>query len=980
MSAQRRLTTSNDIELPPRPANVCARCWEGVFAAHFGLWSDPVEKRTGSTGSPQWAGGYEYSITEAEWTACRNSLCCWGKFIQKDVFELYERLRGFEQFKQLGNFGPPWHFRMGTPSGLKPEKATQSMLTIVVNDYPDIVLGVFAHMGIDDPAAACIEGRTRNPFVARPDMLNMARSLVKDCVQNHEHCRVSSDSIGSAALPTRLIDCCNPSYPRVVETKDWRSHVPYVALSYVWGNEGQLHRLTSENLSKYLVGIDPLLLPPTITDAIHVTHTVLRVRFLWIDKLPGIDYNINPWHSNLSHSIEYVRTGKRAWCLQEALMSRRRLLFTELDLQFRCRSATTRHVGGPENPHPESWDVTPPQVVFERSALPVLPDSDHWNSIHRAWQKLVVDYMRRSLSYTSDRLVACAGLAEVFGLALRSDYLAGLWKDSLVYDLLWYTSLGEGNGQHGDDRAPSWSWAASAGVGPITYEHLHFQTALGTEPYVQLAEVGECAVTLENLELRFGPVTSGFITLRAHLLGPFKKRTDFGAAGYPTAVCLDPMADHRDGEHQLFVPWMDRAYKPEEELFNVWLVPLIYHRSHLGDSERDMVYRRVGYYSRAEDTAGKESDDFVDWLQGFPRTDIRLALSALSISSSIGRAPLPSRLADCFGVQGTYVALSYVWGEDQSHRTTEGNLHTYIDGIHPEQLPQTTGDAIFVIHVLGYRFLWVDSLCIVQDSLDDKHQELRTMRNVYRRAVLTTNATTGSASKVSDGFLQVRQPFHRAEALPFISPCSIQGRNGSSLRVGTIYLARIRICARARDSVVTAHNPCGCQWETRLDTGQTGCRAWCLQESLMSCRSLVFTANTIHLRCQTATQTVGGTYHATALDPTRLPDLLLSPDPRRARVSYSSQDLTQVHQAWRMIVQDYTRRALSEPSDKLIACAGLAEEFARVLRSEYLAGLWSDSLFEDLLWVRSSLSPSPVVSCAVVDLGFSGRRDGMVQR
>lgn len=148
MSAQRRLTTSNDIELPPRPANVCARCWEGVFAAHFGLWSDPVEKRTGSTGSPQWAGGYEYSITEAEWTACRNSLCCWGKFIQKDVFELYERLRGFEQFKQLGNFGPPWHFRMGTPSGLKPEKATQSMLTIVVNDYPDIVLGVFAHMGI----------------------------------------------------------------------------------------------------------------------------------------------------------------------------------------------------------------------------------------------------------------------------------------------------------------------------------------------------------------------------------------------------------------------------------------------------------------------------------------------------------------------------------------------------------------------------------------------------------------------------------------------------------------------------------------------------------------------------------------------------------------------------------------------------------------------------------------------------------------
>ncbi|KAH9889097.1 heterokaryon incompatibility protein-domain-containing protein [Cubamyces lactineus] len=320
----------------------------------------------------------------------------------------------------------------------------------------------------------------------------------------------------------------------------------------------------------------------------------------------------------------------------------------------------------------------------------------------------------------------------------------------------------------------------------------------------------------------------------------------------------------------------------------------------------------------------------------------------------LGHATLPRRLVDCSdltrprlietetGAQGTYVALSYVWGESQPHQTTTANMRTYMDGMDPVQLPQTIRDAIFVTRILGYRFLWVDSLCIVQDSVEDKHRELRAMRNVYREAVLTIDAA--SAAKVSDGFLQARQPLLSAEALPFISPCSIQGQKDSSIRIGTIYLARARICVRARDSVVTTNNPCGCQWETRPDPGQTGRRAWCLQEGIMSCRSLVFTTNAVQLRCQTATQTVGGTYHATVLDPTRLPDLLLSPHLRRAREDYSASELTQVHEAWRSIVQDYTRRALSEPSDKLVACAGLAEEFARVLRSEYLAGLWRDSL------------------------------------
>ncbi|KAH9889096.1 heterokaryon incompatibility protein-domain-containing protein [Cubamyces lactineus] len=744
MSSERRpFNTSSDIELPPGPVNVCTRCWKGVVAAHFGLWSDPVEKALDNIDGPRWTGGYEYSITEAEWNACRNSLCRWGKFIQREVFDLYARLRGFEQYQQFEDFGPPWHYRIGTPSPLTSGKA--SSIIIVVNDYPEITLGVFAHL--DDPAAAWIEGRTRNPFIGRPDVLATARSFVDNCVQNHERCRVSSSISESASLPTRLIDCSDLQYPRIVVTDGWDKHVPYVALSYVWGGE-QPHRTTEANLPSYMNGIDLSLLPQTILDAIHVTRTALGVQYLWIDSLCiiqdsredkqrelakmrdvylhafltldaanaqsvsqgilhdgeplgsstaipfvcpprfgqhellvgsiyissplGYDHNINPWSSDALRSSQYIFTGKRAWCLQEALLSGRRLLFTTLDLQFRCRSST-EHVGGPRGrPFIGYQDVTPPEPILIHPVSTPLPGSDDWANIHFVWQNIVEDYMRRFLSYPSDRLVACAGLAELFGRTLRSEYLAGLWKDSLLYDLLWYTR-GEGNVQCGDDRAPSWSWAASAGGGPVRYER--YKAPLGTVSYVQLAEVGECAVVLEDPVLRFGPATAGFLMLHAPLIGPYRKRTPFNSSGFPTRVVLERTVGQRgdesgkqyDHEHtdvavadqtpfldtfRVIVPYMDRAYAPEEELGGVWLVPLVYHNPRREDTmsslqclvvaearagtgpdctpderEGPRVFKRVGYhcaYERSDYQFVGELHHKIDGQWTFPRTEIKL--------------------------------------------------------------------------------------------------------------------------------------------------------------------------------------------------------------------------------------------------------------------------------------------------------------------------------------------------------------------
>lgn len=108
---------------------------------------------------------------------------------------------------------------------------------------------------------------------------------------------------------------------------------------------------------------------------------------------------------------------------------------------------------------------------------------------------------------------------------------------------------------------------------------------------------------------------------------------------------------------------------------------------------------------------------------------------------------------------GEYLALSYVWGNsEQAHQTTTSNVSAYERGINPRMLPQTLRDAIRVTHMLGFRSLWVDSLCILQDSPQDKAQEISGMHHIYRNAQLTIMAA--GAQSVEAGFLCKRDPLY----------------------------------------------------------------------------------------------------------------------------------------------------------------------------------------------------------------------------
>ncbi|KAJ8473485.1 hypothetical protein ONZ51_g7844 [Trametes cubensis] len=299
-------------------------------------------------------------------------------------------------------------------------------------------------------------------------------------------------------------------------------------------------------------------------------------------------------------------------------------------------------------------------------------------------------------------------------------------------------------------------------------------------------------------------------------------------------------------------------------------------------------------------------------------------------------------------MRGQYVALSYVWGGQQRHRTTKNNLASYIrHGINPAILPRTIQDAIRVTRALGLRFLWLDSLCIIQDSEEDKHRELASMRNVYRYAYVTIDAAR--AAKATEGFLQDGSALAHGATLPFVHPIAHRSYPGYPIgQLGNLYLD-----ATPWDKETNAD---------RLSrTNETGRRGWCLQETLLSTRSLVFTSETLQLRCQQVTQNVGGADHNESYDLPRLPDVILRSGDS-AEIERGSRLWKEICCAWRGIVENYSRRSLSYSSDKLIACAAIAEMFAPVLGPDYLAGLWRSTLLEDLLWRRDSRDQGAVSS------------------
>jgi hypothetical protein len=84
-----------------------------------------------------------------------------------------------------------------------------------------------------------------------------------------------------------------------------------------------------------------------------------------------------------------------------------------------------------------------------------------------------------------------------------------------------------------------------------------------------------------------------------------------------------------------------------------------------------------------------------------------------------------------------YAALSYCWGGSSVLITTRATCTDRLAGINFGHLPKTIQEGVVITQNLGIRYLWVDSLCIVQDDADDCAGEAAKMKSVYANSLVT---------------------------------------------------------------------------------------------------------------------------------------------------------------------------------------------------------------------------------------------------
>jgi hypothetical protein len=273
---------------------------------------------------------------------------------------------------------------------------------------------------------------------------------------------------------------------------------------------------------------------------------------------------------------------------------------------------------------------------------------------------------------------------------------------------------------------------------------------------------------------------------------------------------------------------------------------------------------------------------------------------------------------------GNYVALSYCWGANTAMlKTTSSTIERYRSRIPFFGLPKTLQDAITISHALGVHYIWIDCLCIVQDMQEDWRQEAAQMGAYYQNAIFTIAAS--SATAADEGIFVERAEVSNAMDVAWLG-------KDSTFRELTVQYRKPK--------------PIHDRDFSMEDLGPISQRAWTFQEHALSWRVLHFTSNELIWECQS--HVIGEDGH----------------EIRKNEISLIREFRKDVEQdpvrSWHKFIERYSGRDLAIPNDRLAAIAGLAKRRAQVTNSHYMAGLWSESLAIDLLWLPEEHTTTPV--------------------
>jgi hypothetical protein len=182
--------------------------------------------------------------------------------------------------------------------------------------------------------------------------------------------------------------------------------------------------------------------------------------------------------------------------------------------------------------------------------------------------------------------------------------------------------------------------------------------------------------------------------------------------------------------------------------------------------------------------------------------------------------------------RGRYLTLSHRWGSSKSleaTKTVEENLAQNRSGMDLESLPLTFQHAIDITRKFGYRYLWIDSLCIIQDSGEDWITESQKMGDIYRRADFTIATIDATSADSGCFFPRDGQTLRPCQLDIYRPPPKV---DTYSSYTGKIFVSRATDMNKTRASSLDG-------------------RGWCLQERTLSTRTLSYGKRGLGWECVT---------------------------------------------------------------------------------------------------------------------------------
>ena len=265
-----------------------------------------------------------------------------------------------------------------------------------------------------------------------------------------------------------------------------------------------------------------------------------------------------------------------------------------------------------------------------------------------------------------------------------------------------------------------------------------------------------------------------------------------------------------------------------------------------------------------------------------------------------------------------YATLSHCWGQTEHLTTTLSTINDRKVSIPFSSLNQTFKDACKVTRAFELRYLWIDSLCIIQDSLRDWEQESSRMGFVYGNSFL--NIAADAADDGDQGFLPAKEPI----GLPYRIKVSGQAEFQGQLWLRPLSFKRFLSYS-----------------------GNLRRRGWVLQEYVLSPRSLRYGLYGVTWECRQHSRYDDDVMHDE--NPMRRAARELKTFP--CLLKGSDVKMPEVMNIWHRMVQEYSKKGLTRETDRLPAISGLAASIHHATQERYLAGMWACDLPAALQWI-----------------------------